>query len=120
MKKILIACALLALTGCATQNRGLYEWGGYDGLMYQSYKKPESVGKNRDSLAAHIALMEKGGKRVAPGLYADLGTLLLQAGDKAGALANYRRERELWPESAVLMDAMIKNLETTKPKEVQS
>ena len=120
MKKILIVGALFALTGCATQNRGLYEWGGYDNLMYQSYKNPEAGAKSRESLAAHIALLEKGGKRVAPGLYADLGTLLLQSGDKAGALTNYRRERELWPESAVLMDAMIKTLETTKSKEVQS
>jgi hypothetical protein len=119
MKKILIAAALLALTGCAT-NRGLYEWGGYDGLLYQSYKNPEAVAKSRESLAAHIAILEKGGKRVAPGLYADLGTLLLQSGDKAGALSNFRRERELWPESAVLMDAMIRNLENTKAKEVQS
>lgn len=119
MKKMLIACAMLALTGCSTQNRGLYEWGGYDNLMYQSYKNPEAAGKSRESLAAHIALMEKGGKRVAPGLHADLGTLLLQSGDKAGALSSYRRERELWPESAVLMDAMIKNLETTKSKEAK-
>jgi hypothetical protein len=119
MKKILIAAALLALTGCATKS-GLYEWGGYDGLMYQSYKNPEAVAKSRETLAAHIVLLEKGGKRVAPGLHAELGTLLLQSGDKAGALSNYRRERELWPESAVLMDAMIKNLEATKSKEVQS
>lgn len=119
MKKLLIAAVALALTGCAA-NRGLYEWGGYDGLMYQSYKNPEAAAKSRASLAAHIALLEKGGKRVAPGLHADLGTLLLQSGDTAGALSNYRRERELWPESAVLMDAMIKNLESTKSKEVQS
>lgn len=119
MKKILIACAALALAGCATPNTGLYQWGGYDGLMYQAYKNPEAVVKSRDALAAHIDAMQKGGQRVAPGLYADLGTMLLQAGDKAGALANYRRERALWPESAVLMDAMIKNLET-KSKEVKS
>ena len=119
MKKLLIAVALLALTGCANK-RGLYEWGGYDGLLYQTYKSPEAAAKSRLALSAHIAVLEKGGKRVAPGLYADLGTLLLQSGDKAGALANYRREREMWPESAVLMDAMIKNLETTKPKESQS
>ena len=119
MKKILILCALLALTGCATKG-GLYEWGGYDNMLYQSYKNPESVAANRASLAAHIASLEQSGKRVAPVLHADLGTLLLQSGDKAGALANFRRERALWPESAVLMDAMIKNLETTKSKEAQS
>jgi hypothetical protein len=111
MKKLMTVAAMLALTGCAT-NTGLYEWGGYDALLYQSYKKPAELPKNMQALATHIAALEKGGKRVAPGLHADLGTLQLQAGDKNGALSNFRRERELWPESAVLMDAMIKTLET--------
>jgi len=119
MKPTLILVALLALSGCAT-NHGLYEWGGYDALLYQSYKEPAGVPKNMQALAAHIGALEKGGKRVAPGLHADLGTMLLQAGDKDGALSNFRRERELWPESAVLMDAMIKNLETTSKAEVRS
>lgn len=113
MKKIVIIAALLGLTGCATNN-GLYEWGGYDNLLYQSYKEPAGAQQNMQALAAHIGALEKGGKRVAPGLHADLGTMLLQAGDKAGALSNFRRERELWPESAVVMDAMIKNLEAKK------
>jgi len=118
MKKLLTIAALLALTGCATNNT-LYDWGGYDALLYQSYKKPGELPKNMLTLATHIAAVEKSGKRVAPGLHADLGTLQLQAGDKAGALSNFRRERELWPESAVLMDAMIKTLEA-KPAEARS
>ncbi|XYJ12407.1 DUF4810 domain-containing protein [Telluria sp. B2] len=113
MKKIIILAALLGLTACAT-NRGLYDWGGYDALLYESYKDPAGVPKNMQALAAHIGALEKGGQRVAPGLHADLGTMLLQAGDKDGALSNFRRERELWPESAVVMDAMIKNLEAKK------
>lgn len=113
MRKIIILAALLGLTGCAT-NQGLYDWGGYDTLLYESYKDPAGVPKNMQALAAHIGALEKGGKRVAPGLHADLGTMLLQAGDKDGALSNFRRERELWPESAVVMDAMIKNLEAKK------
>jgi hypothetical protein len=115
MKKLLTVAAVLALTGCAT-NTGMYEWGGYDALLYQSYRKPAELPKNMQTLATHIAMLEKGGKRVAPGLHADLGTMQLQAGDKAGALSNFRRERELWPESAVLMDAMIKTLENNKPE----
>jgi hypothetical protein len=118
MKKLFLAAIVLALSGCAT-NTGLYEWGGYDALLYQSYKKPGELPKNMEALAKHIAALEKGGKRVAPGLHADLGTLQLQSGDKASALLNFRRERELWPESTILMDAMIKTLET-KTTEVRS
>jgi hypothetical protein len=115
MKTLITVAAVLALSGCAANN-GLYEWGGYDALLYQSYKKPAELPKNMQALATHIALLEKGGRRVAPGLHADLGTLQLQSGDKAGALSNFRRERELWPESTVLMDAMIKTLETKTPE----
>jgi hypothetical protein len=107
-RSMLATGALLALTGCAQQ--GLYDWGGYSGLMYQNYKKPESVAANLTILQAHVTTLEGRKAKVAPGLYADLGTLYLQAGDHNRALENYRKERAAWPESAGLMDAMIKNL----------
>ena len=114
MKIVLALIAAAALTGCATNN-SLYDWGGYDALLYQSYKKPENVAQNRQKLEAHIFAVEQGRGKVAPGLYADLGTLFLQAGDREKALSNFRKERDLWPESAGLMDAMIKNLQAAKP-----
>ena len=113
-QSILVAAALLMLSGCAQQ--GLYDWGNYSGLMYQNYKKPESVAANLVVLQAHVTTLEGRKARVAPGLYADLGTLYLQAGDRDRAVENYRRERAAWPESAGLMDAMIKNL-ASKPVE---
>lgn len=113
-KSILVAAALLMLSGCAQQ--GLYDWGNYSGLMYQNYKKPESVAANLVVLQSHVTTLEGRKARVAPGLYADLGTLYLQAGDRDRAVENYRRERAAWPESAGLMDAMIKNL-ASKPVE---
>lgn len=114
MRALLAATALAALGGCA--QKGMYEWGNYSGLLYQNYKKPESVAANRVTLQAHVTALEARNTRVAPGLYADLGTLYLQAGDRDRALENYRKERAAWPESAGLMDAMIKNL-ASKPAE---
>lgn len=113
-RSMLAAGAVLALTGCAQQ--GLYDWGGYSGLMYQNYKKPETVAANLATLQAHVTTLEGRKTKVAPGLYADLGTLYLQAGDQNRAVENYRKERAAWPESAGLMDAMIKNL-ANKPVE---
>lgn len=107
----LIACAVLS--GCAT-NKGLYEWSGYSGLLYQSYKDPSKVAENLAKLEANILQAERSGFKVAPGLYADLGTMMLQAGHREKALSYFRKERELWPESAVLMDAMIKNVQPVK------
>jgi hypothetical protein len=49
-------------------------------------------------------------QKIAPGLYAELGTLYLQAGDATKAVAMYTKEREVWPESRGLMDALINNV----------
>ncbi|HEY0490525.1 MAG TPA: DUF4810 domain-containing protein [Telluria sp.] len=107
----LIACAVLS--GCAT-NKGLYDWSGYSGLLYQSYKDPAKIAENMHKLEANILKAEQSGAKVAPGLYADLGTMLLQSGDRDKAVINFQKERALWPESAVLMDAMIKNIQPVK------
>jgi hypothetical protein len=50
-----------------------------------------------------------------PGLYAELGTLYLQMGEQVKAIAMYVKERDTWPESKSLMDALIKNLRRLKP-----
>ncbi len=110
----LTACCLFS--GCATTSTSLYEWGQYDEKLYQTYAHPEKAEEFRLSLQAHIGLMEESGKKIAPGLYAELGTLYLQSGDKQKALLAYGKEREAWPESIGLMDAMIKNLENIPSK----
>jgi hypothetical protein len=101
----LILCALL-LGGCANRP-GLYEWGQYDTLLYESYKSPEKSATLRVGLEEHIAKTEQAQKKVAPGLYAELGTLYLQAGDSAKAIAFYTKERNAWPESSQLMNSLI-------------
>lgn len=114
-KSMLFSAALLMLGGCA--QKGLYDWGGYSGLMYQNYKKPESVSANLVLLQTHVTALEGRSTKVAPGLYADLGTLYLQAGDRVRAVENYRKERAAWPESAGLMDGMIRNLASNPGEE---
>lgn len=113
MKSIIALLSMLVLSGCANQ-RTLYDWGGYNGMLYESYKKPDTTAANLQKLQEHIAKLEKGSVKIAPGLYADLGTLYLQAGDRTRAIESYRKERAAWQESAGLMDAMIKNLTSAK------
>ncbi len=100
---------LSLLTGCAAP--GLYQWGGYDQALYAGYKDATKMEALRLKLEAHVGEMEKSRQRVAPGLYAELGTLYLQAGAQAKAIGYYAKERDAWPESRVLMTAMIQNLE---------
>lgn len=105
---VLLACGLF-LTGCANRS-SLYQWGGYDAMLYQSYKDPEKVIALRTGLELHIAQMELAKQKIAPGLYAELGTIYLQAGDSNKAVAMYAKERDAWPESRGLMDTLINNV----------
>lgn len=119
MKKIVLFTALLplvlGLTGCATS---LYKWGGYDDALYASYKDTTKTEALRIKLETHISEMEKNQQKVAPGLYAELGTLYLQAGSAEKAMRFYASERDTWPESRPLMSALIQNLERRqKPQE---
>ena len=109
MKTLGLALFSLCLVGCATP--GLYQWGGYDAMLYASYKSPEKAVEFRQGLETHVTKMEQSQQKVAPGLYAELGTAYLQAGDKTKAVAMYAKERAAWPESKGLMTAMIQNIE---------
>lgn len=109
-RTFLIALFFISLTGCAT-DPGLYQWGGYENDLYTAYKDTTQVEKLRINLETHTSLMEKNGQRVAPGLYAELGTLYLQSGAPTKAIVMYKKERDMWPESKGLMSAMIQNLE---------
>lgn len=101
--------ALALLTGCAAP--GLYQWGGYDQSLYAGYKDVTKMEALRNKLEAHVGEMEKSNARVAPGLYAELGTLYLKAGATQKAIDFYTKERNAWPESRVLMTSLIQNLE---------
>lgn len=109
MRQLIVLLIAALLTGCAAP--GLYQWGGYEGDLYGAYKDPARFENMRVNLEAHIAQTEGAGTRVAPGLYAELGTLYLQMGSSEKAIGLYKKERDAWPESKGLMSAMIRNLE---------
>ena len=109
MRYLTILPIVALLAGCAAPS--LYQWGGYDRALYAGYKDPNKMETLRLQLETHIAAMEKAKQKVAPGLYAELGTLYLQAGSSDKAIGLYSQERNAWPESKGLMTAMIQNLE---------
>ncbi len=100
--------AVLLLGGCAAP---MYKWAGYDDALFASYKDATKIEALRIKLETHINELEKGQQKVAPGLYAELGTLYLQAGSSDKALQYYAKERDTWPESRTLMSALIQNIE---------
>lgn len=107
------------LAGCAT-TQGAYNWGAYDELLYRSYKDVTKTEELRIGLEKHIGALEKSNSKVPPGIYAELGTLYLEAGDSERAIDMYSRERDAWPESKGFMDAMIANLERRRPRDAEA
>ncbi len=118
MRHIVIAGLALMLCACAA-NKGLYQWGDYDRSLYKLYEKPETSEAFRAKLETHVSSLEKGNARVPPGLYAELGTLYLQKGDRTSAVQWYGKERNAWPESRYLMDTMIAALGKTSGEKPQ-
>lgn len=111
-KLLLVIAVLVLLPGCAPNRQ--YAWNNYDASLYRYYKEPNSAEAFRTSMEAHLKDLETNKLRPAPGLYAELGTLYLERGDRLTAAAYYQKERDAWPESRHLMDAMLANLEKMK------
>lgn len=109
IKLAVVTLAALTLAGCA--NNRLYQWGGYEDGLYAAYQDATKAEALRLKLEAHSQAMEQAGQKVAPGLYAEVGTLHLQAGRRQSAIGWYQRESQAWPESRPLMTALIQNLE---------
>ena len=100
---ILIGLAML-LAGCVPPER--YFWGGYEDTLYRSYREPAAQATYTESLAKATVRGAETGK-IAPGLYAEYGYMLMQAGRGTEAVAAFQAEKRRWPESTVLMDRMI-------------
>lgn len=114
----------LLLGACAPQ--GMYVWNGYQEDLYGYYQDTEQLSELMAALQTTIDDSEKaiadgkttanGGKilRVAPGLYAEYGYLLLLSNRPAEAKTYFEKEKATWPESTTLMDRMIVVASNTK------
>ena len=110
----LLAPALVSLLcGCSTPT---YDWGDYDTLLYHAYQRPSGMHRLQRALEQHIASLEANRKKVPPGMYAELGSLYMQAGDTRQARALYARERAAWPESRLLMEVLITGIDEAVPQ----
>ncbi len=110
-EKFLLPLALLVvLTGCAN-NQGLYDWGQYQETLFVVYHEPEL---KEQTLKNYLEFVESGGTPqhpIAPGLFAEAGTFMLEQGDVDAAVRYYKMEYEAWPESQPMLGMLIENLE---------
>lgn len=102
---LLLACAPLA--GCATSG-ALYNYGDYSDSLYAYQRDPTERADYIEELQEIISKgSEPGTKPVPPGIRAELGYMMLEAGDMQQAELLFQQEKQAWPESQVFMDRLI-------------
>lgn len=119
MKKTFLTLLLLTatLTGCVVAQptpTGFY-WGNYSRDLY-SYRKdpsPATLARFKTTLEKIIKEADiNSSRRVPPGVYAELGKIYLEEGDKEKALQLFEQEATHFPESSVLMSSLMEKART--------
>jgi hypothetical protein len=67
-----------------------------------------------EALLKTVELSQTNGRKVAPGIYAEIGTFYLRAGNKAEAVKYYDLEAAEWPESKDFMTKLSETLRNQK------
>ena len=111
-RNLLLGMALVFLAGCGSKT--MYQWGSYERDLLKYYKHPESMQKFLEHLDKQTAKSVRKGKKVAPGLFAELGYLHYKAGDAKKASDYFTKEKENWPECTILMNRMIEATQSQK------
>ena len=108
----------MILSGCVAPAK--YTWGNYDKSLYTYYKDPTKSQEHMAEILSIIQASEKTQVKVAPGIYAEYGYLLMQSGKTDDAVLMFKKEKQNWPESVQFMDSMVKmasNSASNKPLE---
>ena len=107
---------VLIMTGCG-QPKPLYTYGDYSSSYYASKKNAnaESLLELQKSIEEAIENVDDSrSRRVAPGMYANLGYIYLKSGKTDKAIENFNKEKSTYPESAHFMDRMIKKIKVSQ------
>jgi hypothetical protein len=120
MRKTILSFAILLIVssiGCAPKQ--MYYWGDYSDTLY-AYKKnsnDETLLKHMQELNKIIEQSNKHNTRVPPGVYGELGYLTLKSDKVKEAIEYFNIEKQLYPESTILMDRLIKKSEESMQRE---
>jgi hypothetical protein len=105
----------ISLSGCAAPSQ--YYWGDYSNTLYHFKKTPsdESLLKHQQVLENIIEESKKRNLVVPPGVYAELGYIYLKQNKNPLAIQYFKMEKEIYPESALLMHR-LENVALIKEK----
>lgn len=116
MKKTVLALIGLSLilVGCGGGATSLYRWGAFPQQTYNYMSE-----KSKTSPLEQIADLEKDlekskaeNRAVPPGLYAHLGLLNLDIQNAQQAAMYFQLEKQVYPESTVLMNRLLQRMGT--------
>lgn len=102
----------LSLVGCASALKSLYSWGEFPQQTYLSLSLPEKASAQDQILKLEKDIEKAKAKNnaVPPGLYAHLGLQYLNSNDAPRAIQYFELERQVYPESTVLMDRLLQKM----------
>lgn len=106
----------LALVGCVSTPSVLYSWGSYPEQSYLMYSQPQKASPSAQiqKLEAEVEKSKAKNLAVPPGLYAHLGLMYAEENNMNRAAEYFQLERQVYPESTVLMDRLLKQLTGNK------
>lgn len=113
MKYIILLCVgVLTMSSC-TSTQALYSWYKYDDATHAFAKKQteKTEAELVESFDKIINKQNAARKIVPPGIYAERGYYFLKSGKTSEALEYFKKEKQLYPESTVFMDRIIKSVE---------
>lgn len=109
-----VACAA-GLSACGSGQKNLYYWGDYTKNVYERLKdNGKPAGEQIDKMEKYFQKASDSQKSAAPGAHAHMGLLLIDAGQNQQALAQFEKEKQLFPESGSFMDFLLKNAKGKK------
>jgi hypothetical protein len=114
-KELLLAVPLLLLLSCTVQ-KPLYSWSNYQTTSY-NYLKNNQDKDLQELLDSYKKIIEKqeGTRNVPPpGVCADYGYLLIMKGKTAEGKTLLKKEVELYPESKIFIDRILKLIDNEK------
>lgn len=97
---------LLLLLSCSSKS--LYYWGSYEPVVYQHYIDKSSPSQEIEQLRKDEKKAREKSLPLPPGYHSYLGYLYYQAGDYRIANEEFTKEKNEFPESAILMKRFLK------------
>jgi len=105
-------CAMISLliSGCATKQNTMYQWGRYEPEVYEYLKGDgASYADQINALELDLEKAKSSNRQVPPGYQAHLGMLYAHMGNYDKMAECFAAEKTMYPEATPFMDFLLKS-----------